>query len=196
MCTNRWLAVLLESIGNLVVLFATLFALLSDIDPGTAGLSVSYALSITVNLNWLVRVSLDIETNIVAVERIKEYGETPQESAWELQDQKPSPEWPEDGNIIFNNYQSRYREGLDLVLRGVTCSINPGEKVGIVGRTGAGKSSLTLGLFRIVEAAGGSIEIDGRDISRMGLHDVRGKLTVIPQDPVLFAGTLRLNLDP
>jgi ATP-binding cassette subfamily C (CFTR/MRP) protein 1 len=85
---------------------------------------------------------------------------------------------------------------LDLVLRDVTCKIEPGEKVGIVGRTGAGKSSLTLGLFRLVEAAGGCIIIDGQNISKLGLHDVRGRLTIIPQDPVLFSGTLRFNLDP
>lgn len=83
-----------------------------------------------------------------------------------------------------------------MVLRDVTCKIEPGEKVGIVGRTGAGKSSLTLALFRLVEAAGGSITIDGENISKLGLHDVRGKLTIIPQDPVLFSGTLRFNLDP
>ena len=80
---------------------------------------------------------------------------------------------------------------MDLVLKDVSCEIGPGEKIGIVGRTGAGKSSMTLGLFRIVEAAGGSIEIDGQNISKLGLHDVRGRLTIIPQDPVLFSGTLR-----
>lgn len=96
----------------------------------------------------------------------------------------------------FTQYSTRYRTGLDLVLRGVTCTIAPGEKVGIVGRTGAGKSSLTLALFRIIEPAGGSITIDGQDLSRLGLHDIRGRITIIPQDPVLFSGNLRLNLDP
>ena len=83
-----------------------------------------------------------------------------------------------------------------MVLHNVTCKIDGGEKIGIVGRTGAGKSSMTLALFRIVEAAGGSITIDGKDISKLGLHDVRGRITIIPQDPVLFSGTLRNNLDP
>lgn len=97
---------------------------------------------------------------------------------------------------MFKNYQLRYRENLDLVLKGISFSVNGGEKVGIVGRTGAGKSSLTLGLFRIIEAAGGSITIDGLDISELGLHSLRSRLTIIPQDPVLFSGNLRMNIDP
>jgi ABC-type multidrug transport system fused ATPase/permease subunit len=98
--------------------------------------------------------------------------------------------------VEFKDYETRYRPGLELVLRGVSCRIESMEKVGLVGRTGAGKSSLTLALFRIIESSHGSIEIDGRDIGRMGLHDLRRKLTVIPQDPVLFSGSLRFNLDP
>ncbi|CAN7945497.1 unnamed protein product, partial [Ixodes hexagonus] len=90
----------------------------------------------------------------------------------------------------------RYRDDLDLVLKGITCDLSPGERVGVVGRTGAGKSSLTLSLFRLIEAAGGCICIDGIDISALGLYDLRSKLTIIPQDPVLFSGTLRSNLDP
>ena len=90
----------------------------------------------------------------------------------------------------------RYRDDLDLVLKGISFSITSGEKIGIVGRTGAGKSSLTLALFRIIEAAGGSIEIDGIKIENLGLHDLRSKLTILPQDPVLFSGSLRDNIDP
>lgn len=138
----------------------------------------------------------DVETNIVAVERIKEYGETQQEAPWEIADRTPPADWPSTGRVEFRDYKVRYREGLDLVLRGLTFTVNGGEKVGIVGRTGAGKSSLTLSLFRIIEAAGGKIFIDGLDVSQMGLHALRSKLTIIPQDPVLFSGTLRLNLDP
>jgi ABC-type multidrug transport system fused ATPase/permease subunit len=130
------------------------------------------------------------------VERIKEYTEIQKEAEWEIPSRKPPPSWPEKGEVIFDRYKVRYREGLDLVLRNVTCKIGAGEKIGIVGRTGAGKSSMTLGLFRIIEAAGGSITIDGQDISKLGLHDVRGRITIIPQDPVLFSGTLRMNLDP
>ncbi len=91
---------------------------------------------------------------------------------------------------------NRYREGLDLVLKGITCKILSGEKIGIVGRTGAGKSSLTLALFRVIESAGGSIAIDGENIAHLGLGTLRSALTVIPQDPVLFSGSVRLNLDP
>uniref|UniRef100_A0A0K8S5P0 ABC transporter domain-containing protein n=2 Tax=Lygus hesperus TaxID=30085 RepID=A0A0K8S5P0_LYGHE len=104
--------------------------------------------------------------------------------------------WPSNGTVEFKNYEVRYREGLELVLRGISFNIKGGEKIGIVGRTGAGKSSMTLSLFRIIEAAGGNIQIDGIDISKMGLHALRSRLTIIPQDPVLFSGTLRMNLDP
>ena len=96
----------------------------------------------------------------------------------------------------MNKYSTRYRKGLDLVLRDITADIKPGEKIGIVGRTGAGKSSFALALFRLIEPAGGKILIDGVDVSQIGLHDLRSALTIIPQDPVLFSGTLRFNLDP
>jgi ATP-binding cassette subfamily C (CFTR/MRP) protein 1 len=111
-------------------------------------------------------------------------------------EQRPQPEWPQKGNVEFKKFGLRYREGLDLVIKNISCSILGGEKIGIVGRTGAGKSSLTVALFRIVEAAEGLIDIDGVDISKIGLHDLRNKLTIIPQDPVLFSGSLRMNLDP
>lgn len=195
---NRWLAIRLEFIGNILTFFAALFAVLGrdTITGGLVGLSVSYALSVTQTLNWLVRMTSDVETNIVAVERIKEYTETTQEAEWEIPAKKPQKDWPEQGVVKFNNYSTRYREGLDLVVKNIDCNISGGEKIGIVGRTGAGKSSLTLALFRIIEAAGGNITIDDIDISKIGLHDVRRRLTIIPQDPVLFSGTLRMNLDP
>ncbi|XP_068898237.1 multidrug resistance-associated protein 1 isoform X2 [Tenebrio molitor] len=195
--SNRWLAVRLEMIGNLIILFAALFAVWGkDQNPGLVGLSVTYSLQITQTLNWLVRMTSDVETNIVAVERIKEYGEAPQEAAWEIPNKSPPSSWPEAGNVQFSKYAVRYRPGLDLVLKGVNFSINGGEKVGIVGRTGAGKSSLTLSLFRIIEAAEGEILIDGVNISSLGLHTLRSRLTIIPQDAVLFSGSLRMNLDP
>lgn len=195
---NRWLAVRLEMIGNMIILFSALFAVLGreTMNAALVGLSVSFALQITQTLNWLVRMTSEMETNIVAVERIKEYGETKQEAPWVVENVKVSPDWPENGQVIFNNLKVRYREGLDLVLKGISFTVEGGEKVGIVGRTGAGKSSLTLALFRIIESAGGTITIDGQDISTLGLHALRSRLTIIPQDPVLFSGTLRLNLDP
>nr|KAG5713488.1 hypothetical protein BaRGS_025036 [Batillaria attramentaria] len=144
--SNRWLAIRLEFVGNCIIFFASLFAVLGreHLSPGIVGLSVSYAMN---TLNWMVRMTCELETNIVAVERVKEYTEAPTE-------------------------------------------------VGIVGRTGAGKSSLTLALFRIIEAAGGNITVDDINIGEIGLHDLRSKLTIIPQDPVVFSGSLRMNLDP
>jgi ABC-type multidrug transport system fused ATPase/permease subunit len=137
-----------------------------------------------------------LETNIVSVERVKEYSETPTEAEWRLPGKEPPHTWPSEGRIVFSNYSTRYRPGLDLVLRGVNAEIGAHERIGIVGRTGAGKSSITLALFRMVEAAEGSISIDGINIAEIGLHDLRSNLTIIPQDPVLFSETLRTNLDP
>uniref|UniRef100_A0A8C2Z5V6 ATP-binding cassette, sub-family C (CFTR/MRP), member 2 n=1 Tax=Cyclopterus lumpus TaxID=8103 RepID=A0A8C2Z5V6_CYCLU len=195
--SNRWLAIRLEFLGNLVVFFAALFAVISrkTLDSGLVGLSISYALNVTQTLNWLVRMTSELETNIVAVERVSEYAELENEAKW-VTDTRPPEKWPEKGRLQFDNYKVRYRPGLDLVLHGITCDIDSTEKIGIVGRTGAGKSSLTNCLFRIIEASEGRILIDNVDISTIGLHDLRSRLTIIPQDPVLFSGTLRMNLDP
>nr|XP_037273941.1 multidrug resistance-associated protein 1-like [Rhipicephalus microplus] len=195
---SRWLSIRLEFLGYSIVFIAALLAVLTreTLSPGLAGLSVSYALTVTSTLNMLVRATSDTETNLVAVERCFEYTRTPQEAPWERPDFKPDDRWPTAGRVVYDNYSTRYRNDLELVLKGISCDINPGEKIGIVGRTGAGKSSLTLSLFRLIEAAGGAICIDGMDISYLGLYDLRSKLTIIPQDPVLFSGTLRSNLDP
>ncbi|XP_065088176.1 multidrug resistance-associated protein 1-like [Ochlerotatus camptorhynchus] len=193
---NRWLAIRLEIVGALVVFFAALFAMLSRDTIGAAmvGLSITYALQISAVLSFLVRMTAEVETNIVAVERLEEYTVLPREAEWHKGTVDKT--WPQEGKVQFNNYKIRYREGLDLVIKGISLNVKGGEKIGIVGRTGAGKSSLTIGLFRIVEASGGAIVIDGQDISKMGLHQLRSQLTIIPQDPVLFSGTLRMNVDP
>ncbi|XP_071120825.1 multidrug resistance-associated protein 1-like isoform X2 [Mytilus edulis] len=197
---NRWLGVRLEFLGNLTVFSAAMFAVISvvrgdGIDGAIVGLSISYALQITENLNWLVRMTSDLETNIVSVERVKEYTEIPSEANL-VTNYRPSPDWPQNGVVEFKRYSTRYRDGLDLVLKGINTQINAGEKVGIVGRTGAGKSSLTLALFRLIEPASGRIIVDEENLYIMGLHDCRSKLTILPQDPVLFSGSLRMNLDP
>nr|CAD2182781.1 unnamed protein product [Meloidogyne enterolobii] len=202
---NRWLAVRLELVGNFIVFFsafsAVLFRHTDHVTAGLVGLSVSYALSVTQVLNWAVRMASELETNIVSVERIKEYKETPTEAALEtpsevFKDNKGEEFWPENGEVLIDNLAIRYRQNLDLVLKDVNAHILPHEKIGIVGRTGAGKSSLVLALFRLVEPASGKIIIDGIDISKLGLKQLRSRLTIVPQDPVLFSGTFRENLDP
>ncbi|KAG8302940.1 Canalicular multispecific organic anion transporter 2 [Homalodisca vitripennis] len=195
--SNRWLGIRLETIANILIFFAAFFAVLGrdSLDPGIVGLSISYALQITFVMNAAVRMASEIETSIVSVERIKEYAQLPQEAAWIIEP-RPSPEWPGQGVVKFQDYKVRYREGLDLILKGISFTVSGSEKIGIVGRTGAGKSSLTLCLFRIIEAAGGHIYIDDLDIAKIGLGDLRSKLTIVPQDPVLFSGHLRMNLDP
>ncbi|KFV74610.1 Canalicular multispecific organic anion transporter 1, partial [Dryobates pubescens] len=195
--SNRWLAIRLEFVGSLVIFFSALLAVISKgtLDGGIVGLSVSSALNVTQTLNWLVRASSELETNIVAVERVHEYIKVKTEAPW-VTEKRPPHGWPSKGTIQFVDYEVRYRPELELVLQGINCNIESTEKVGVVGRTGAGKSSLTSCLFRLLEAAGGRIIIDGVDIATIGLHDLRQNLTIIPQDPVLFTGTLRMNLDP
>ncbi|XP_053804481.1 ATP-binding cassette sub-family C member 2 [Vidua chalybeata] len=195
--SNRWLAIRLEFVGSLVVFFSALLAVIAKgtLEGGIVGLSVSSALNVTQTLNWLVRTSSELETNIVAVERVHEYMTVKNEAPW-VTKKRPPHGWPSRGEIQFIDYKVRYRPELDLVLQGITCNIGSTEKVGVVGRTGAGKSSLTNCLFRVLEAAGGKIIIDDVDIATIGLHDLRKSLTIIPQDPVLFTGTLRMNLDP
>ncbi|KAG8129111.1 putative ATP-binding cassette sub-family C protein, partial [Naja naja] len=164
---NRWLGIRVEFVGNCVVFFAALFAVLSknNLSAGLVGLSVSYALQVTMSLNWMVRMTSDLESNIVAVERVKEYSENETEAPWIIEDKRPPGEWPTKGEVVFKKYSVRYRKGLDLVLKDLSLGVNGGEKVGIVGRTGAGKSSMTLCLFRILEATKGEITIDGVTMS-------------------------------
>ncbi|CAF4226614.1 unnamed protein product, partial [Adineta steineri] len=155
-----------------------------------------YAIQITHALNLLVRTSSEIEANITSVERINEYAELTPEAPWEIPDRKPPSYWPANGNIQIMDLSTRYRNNLQLVLKNLTIDIQSGEKIGIIGRTGSGKSSLCLTLFRIIEPTNGTIMIDNVDIRLIGVHDLRSKLTIIPQDAVIFAGTVRFNVDP
>ncbi|KAL4217443.1 hypothetical protein ACF0H5_023893 [Mactra antiquata] len=194
---NRWLGFRLEVMGAFIVLVASLFSVIerNNINSAIVGLSVSYALQITGNLNWLVRMISDFETSIISVERIGQYTANPTEAVLHT-DYSPSKVWPANGKIELKSYSTRYREGLNLVLNNINVTFYPGEKIGIVGRTGAGKSSLTLSLFRLLEPSSGRILVDDEDISHLGLYDLRSRLTILPQEPVLFSGSLRMNLDP
>uniref|UniRef100_A0A3B3ZW81 ABC-type glutathione-S-conjugate transporter n=1 Tax=Periophthalmus magnuspinnatus TaxID=409849 RepID=A0A3B3ZW81_9GOBI len=195
---TRWLAVNLEFVGNGVVLAASILSVMgkSTLSPGIVGLAVSHSLQVTGILSWIVRSWTDVENNIVSVERVNEYADTAKEASWTIEGSSLPLAWPQKGTIEFQDYGLQYRKGLELALKGITLNVQEREKVGIVGRTGAGKSSLALGIFRILEAAKGKIFVDGVNIADIGLHDLRSRITIIPQDPVLFSGSLRMNLDP
>ncbi|KAI4095607.1 MAG: hypothetical protein LQ344_001538 [Seirophora lacunosa] len=198
---NRWLAVRLEFIGSFIILAAASFAIISvstgsGLSAGMVGLAMSYALQITQSLNWIVRQTVEVETNIVSVERVLEYARLPSEAPERISKNKPKIGWPAHGAVEITNYSTRYRPGLDLVLKDINLDIRAHEKIGVVGRTGAGKSSLTLALFRIIEPVRGKMSIDGLNTSTIGLRDLRSRLAIIPQDAALFEGSVRDNLDP
>lgn len=196
--SNRWLAVRLEALGNIMVLLVGFSATLSTrffgATPGMTGLSVSYALSITEALAMLVRMFSEMESNIVSIERIKELQEIEQEAPWETE--KMDENWPKSGKIEFNSYSTRYSKDLPLVLKEIQIQIEDGERVGVIGRTGSGKSTLASAIFRLLEASEGSLMIGDVDICKLGLHQLRRAIVVLPQEPIVFSGTLRFNLDP
>ncbi|XP_059177507.1 multidrug resistance-associated protein 1-like isoform X5 [Physella acuta] len=198
MACERWLSMRLGVISDVLVLIAGILcvAYRDQLSPGLIGLSMSMALTVTGNMQLQVRVASLLEMDIVSVERILQYINLPSEAPRHLPCPGYTQHWPQTGDIIFKDICVQYRKGLDLVLKKISFHVQDGEKVGIVGRTGAGKSSLLLTLFRLVEPCDGQIFIDGLDISKLGLYDLRQKLTILPQDPVLFTGTLRTNLDP
>ncbi|KAJ3131539.1 hypothetical protein HDU90_008206 [Geranomyces variabilis] len=201
--SNRWLGIRVDFVGAMVS-FSAAMAILASIhmgngvmDPGSAGLSLSYALTFTDALLWVVRMHAVMEMSMNSVERVTEYLKIPQEAPAEsTRENRPPANWPHAGRVEFRDLTARYAPDLSPVLNGVSFVAAAGEKVGLVGRTGAGKSTLSLALFRFLEADGGGIFVDGIDISTIGLDDLRGRLTIIPQDPVLFTGTVRSNLDP
>ena len=195
---NRWLAFRADLIGDMVAFFAGVFVILSlgQIDAGAVGMSLTYATGFTENLLWLIRQYAMNEQNMNSMERVKEYLDVEQEAPAIVEDNRPAPGWPSKGAVEFVDYSTRYRAELEPVLRNISLKINAKEKIGIVGRTGAGKSSLTLAIFRALEADSGKIIVDGVDISTIGLQDLRENITIVPQDPTLFKGTIRTNLDP
>ncbi|KAH8832587.1 P-loop containing nucleoside triphosphate hydrolase protein [Flagelloscypha sp. PMI_526] len=197
---NRWLGVRLEFVGAAIILVVALLAIgaliTTGVDAGLVGLVLSYAINATGALNWLVRSASDVEQNIVSVERILHQTEVTPEAPQEIPENKPDEDWPSKGVIEFKNYSTRYRPELDLVLKDINVKFGAAEKVGLIGRTGSGKSTFLLSLFRIIEPASGSIFIDGVDITKIGLHDLRSNICIVPQSPDLFEGTLRDNIDP
>ncbi|ODV93458.1 hypothetical protein PACTADRAFT_82780 [Pachysolen tannophilus NRRL Y-2460] len=199
--TNRWLASRLQLIGSIVIFAASVLSLLTigtnkPLSSGAVGLVMSYALQITDSLNWLVKSIVDVESNIVCVERVLEYSKLKSEALPIVEGHRPPPFWPSQGRVKFNHYSTKYRANLDPVLNDINLDIKSKEKIGIVGRTGAGKSTLTMAIFRLIEATEGNIEIDDIDISEIGLYDLRHKLSIIPQDSQALEGTIRQNLDP
>ncbi|KAJ1414206.1 P-loop containing nucleoside triphosphate hydrolase [Sesbania bispinosa] len=203
MSGNRWLAIRLETLGGLMIWFTATFAVMQNGKAenqqefaSTMGLLLSYALNITSLLTGVLRLASLAENSLNAVERIGTYIDLPSEAPSVIEDNRPPPGWPSSGSIKFDDVVLRYRPELPPVLHGLNFSIFPSDKVGIVGRTGAGKSSMLNALFRIVELERGKILIDDCDIGKFGLADLRKVLGIIPQSPVLFSGTVRFNLDP
>ncbi|KAL7601111.1 hypothetical protein Lser_V15G27402 [Lactuca serriola] len=197
--SNGWLGFRLEFIGSLFLCVSTVFMIIlpsSIVKPENVGLSLSYGLSLNGVLFWALYMSCFVENRMVSVERIKQFTNIPSEAEWVKKDSAPPSNWPSHGNVELKDLQVRYRPNTPLVIKGITLSIRGGEKIGVVGRTGGGKSTLIQVLFRLVEPSGGSIIIDGINISTLGLHDLRSRFGIIPQEPILFEGTVRSNIDP
>ncbi|XP_071477089.1 ATP-binding cassette sub-family C member 9-like [Diadema antillarum] len=196
----RWLGIRLDMIGSVVVFAAGLSSILASVlhpsasGASLAGLAIVYAVKVGTSLNWVVRFMSSTEMGMNAVERLKYYAEIDIEKY--EGPAKPRDTWPELGIINYERVHARYAKELDPVLRGVTSQFSAGDKIGICGRTGSGKSSLALTLFRIIDQFKGKIRIDGVDIGQLPLASLRSRLAIIPQDPVLFTGTIRFNLDP
>lgn len=196
MSGNRWLAIRLETVGGVMIWFTATFAVMQNGRAenqqefaSTMGLLLSYALNITSLLTAVLRLASLAENSLNSVERVGTYIDLPSEAPAVIENSRPPPGWPSSGSIKFEDVVLRYRPELPPVLHGVNFMVSPSDKVGIVGRTGAGKSSMLNALFRIVELERGRILIDDYDIAKFGLTDLRKVLGIIPQAPVLFSGT-------
>ncbi|KAM6586697.1 hypothetical protein CsatA_009302 [Cannabis sativa] len=196
---NEWLIERLEILSATILASAALFMVLLPPDTfssGFIGMALSYGLSMNTTLVVCVQNQCTIANYIVSVERLNQYMYIPSEAPEVIDENRPPTTWPDVGKVEIHDLQIRYRANTPLVLRGISCIFEGGHKIGIVGRTGSGKSTLIGALFRLVEPTGGKIIVDGVDITTIGLHDLRSRFGVIPQDPTLFNGTVRFNLDP
>ncbi|KAE8214065.1 hypothetical protein CF327_g2493 [Tilletia walkeri] len=195
---QRWLSVRMDFLGNILVLGIGLAAVgfRRTTSPAVLGVALTYTLQITQSLSQMVQQLAQVEQDFNVVERVLHYADLPPEGPKLLPNDPEEDKWPTEGAIEFRNVQLRYREGLPLVLKGVSFKIRPGERVGVVGRTGAGKSSLLVALWRLAPIAGGQILIDGQDISEIGFETLRRGICIVPQDSVIFDNTLRFNIDP
>ncbi|KAK9113509.1 hypothetical protein Syun_020306 [Stephania yunnanensis] len=197
--TMEWLCARINFLFNLVF-FIVLIILVSlprsAISPSLAGLAATYGLNLNVLQAWVIWNLCNVENKMISVERILQYSKVPSEAPLVIEGSRPEPRWPTNGTIELENLHFRYRPILPMVLKGVTCTFPGGKKIGVVGRTGSGKSTLIQALFRVVDPSEGRILIDGLDICKIGLMDLRSRLGIIPQDPTLFQGTMRTNLDP
>lgn len=199
---QRWAALFIDMVACLFAIIISLLCITRafHVNASSVGVMLTYVLQLPGLLNMLLRAMTQAENDMNSVERLVSYStELPQEAAYRADGNgvvEPPKEWPTKGTIEFEDVSMAYREGLPLVLKNLSFSINNGQKIALVGRTGCGKSSTVLTLFRLVELSSGKITIDGQDISKLGLYDLRRKLTIIPQDPVLFKRSIRRNLDP
>ncbi|XAR56775.1 Xenobiotic-transporting ATPase [Bertholletia excelsa] len=195
----EWLCIRLDMLSSIMFAFSLVFLVsipVGTIDPSVAGLAVTYGLNLNMLQAWVIWNLCNMENKIISVERVLQYSSIPSEPPLVIEECRPDGHWPTFGEVNIRALQVRYAEHMPLVLRGITCTFHGGMKTGIVGRTGSGKSTLIQTLFRIVEPAAGEILIDGIKISTIGLHDLRSRLSIIPQDPTMFEGTVRSNLDP
>ncbi|RVW50104.1 ABC transporter C family member 3 [Vitis vinifera] len=195
----EWLCFRLDMLSSATFAFSLVFLISVPegvIDPGIAGLAVTYGLNLNMIQAWVIWNLCNMENKIISVERILQYTSIPSEPPLVTEENRLACSWPSHGEVDIQDLQVRYAPHMPLVLRGLTCTFLGGMKTGIVGRTGSGKSTLIQTLFRIVEPAAGQIMIDGTNISSIGLHDLRSRLSIIPQDPTMFEGTVRSNLDP
>ncbi|KAK7380441.1 hypothetical protein VNO78_32952 [Psophocarpus tetragonolobus] len=197
--SNEWLIVRLEMVSAVVLAFATLCMIMlppGTFAPGFIGMALTYGFSLNIALVFSIQSQSSLANYIISVERINQYMHIPSEAKEVIEGNRPPMNWPVAGKVELHDLQIRYRPQGPLVLHGITCTFEGGNKIGIVGRTGSGKSTLIGALFRLVEPASGKIVVDGIDISFIGLHDLRSRFCIIPQDPTLFNGTVRYNLDP